>query len=276
VFLYIHPHRLQYLPQFEIKSNPLDVIGFIVTFAFLIALIVFMNVSKRIRNSAAFKGEGIEIKIGSGLKVDGNFYNKVKRFGLSRKEAAVLEEILKSDTGDPYEILLDHAKLDENFELAYKRILRENSAEEAQTDLLELFTIRNAVELFLAAEKSIPAKNALRNFRRKSTNINCEIYLVITEGANSKSRKKLVLQPDTMHAGIIQNISQGGCSIMTTDVLKISSLIKINFKIGSQVSAALGQVVRINKEAREYIYHIKFLKLSKQTIIDLNAFIFEY
>jgi hypothetical protein len=63
---------------------------------------------------------------------------------------------------------------------------------------------------------------------------------------------------------------------MAINALAINNLVKIDFSIGKQANAALGQIIRINKETNRSVYHIKFLKLSKQTIIDLNAFIFGY
>jgi hypothetical protein len=274
MFSWIHPYILQSISQFAIKSNPTDVVGFIVTFAFLIVLIVFMNVSKRIKSSAIFNGRGVEIKTGTGLKLDRTFYGKVRYLDLSKKEAAILEKILKSDGGNPYANLLNSVKVDENFRLAYRKIVREKRMDEAQADLLELFSIRNTVEMGLLTEKKGTGKKLIRNFRRKNTNINCKIYLVIVN--DSKSQKKLVLQHDPMYPGIIQNISQGGCAMIAAGIFKINSMIKIDFNIGKQSDAALGQIIRINKETRNFIYHIKFLKLSKQTILDINTFIFEY
>jgi hypothetical protein len=278
VFL-THLYRLQGINQFAIKSSPADAIGFIVTFAILTALIVFMNVSKRIKDSAAFKGKGVKIKTGTGLKVDSTFYGKIKYLNLSKKEAAVLQKILGSDGGDPAGNLLNSAKVDENFGLVYRRIVREKTAEDAQdaqADLLELFSIRNAVELFLASEKNTTGKNVVRNFRRINTNIDCKIYLVIMNNESSKAKKKLVIQHDSVCPGIIQNISQGGCSMIGPSVLKINSLVKIDFNIDGHTVAALGQIMRINKEANKFIYHIKFLKLSRQAVIDLNTFVFGY
>jgi hypothetical protein len=274
MFSWTHPYILQSISQFAIKSDPPDVVGFIVTFAIIIALIIFMNVSKRIKNSAIFKGSGVEIKTRTGLKLDRTFYGKVKYLDLSKKEAAVLEKILKSDGGSPYANLLSSVKIDENFRLAYRKILREKRIDDAQADLLELFSIRNVVEMALLTEKTRTGKKVIRNFRRKNTNINCKIYLVTIN--NSKSQKKLVLQRDSMYPGIIQNISQGGCAMIAVGTLKINGMIKIDFNIGKQADAALGQIIRINKEAGNFIYHIKFLKLSKQTILDINTFIFEY
>jgi hypothetical protein len=268
-------YRLQ-VAKFAIDSRPSDLIGFIITFALLIALIVFLNVSKRIKNSAAFKGKGVKIRAGTGLKVDGSFYGKIKYLNLTKKEASVLQKTLESDGGDPAASLLDIAKVDENFRLAYKKIVREKAAEDAQADLLELFSIRNAVELFLAAEKNTMGKNIVRNFRRKNTNINCNVYLVVMKNVDSKTPKKLVMQRDPVYPGVIQNISQGGCAIIGSGVLKSNSMIKIDFNIESHTGAALGQIMRINKEANQFIYHIKFLKLAKQTIIDLNTFVFGY
>jgi hypothetical protein len=271
-----HLYHLQSITQFTIVPNPADVIGFVITFALLIALMIFMNVSKWIKNTAAFKGEGVWIKLKTGPKVDRSFYRKVKYLSLTKKEAAVLQKILGSDGGDPAVNLLDIAKVDENFRLDYKKILREKTPEDARDDLLELFSIRNAIELSLATEKNITGKNIVRNFHRKNTNITCKIYLVLLKNVNLNGKKKLVLQHDTVYPGIIQGISQGGCSILAPGVLKSNSFIKIDFDIESHTGAALGQIMRINKEANQFIYHIKFLKLSKQTIIDLNTFVFEY
>ena len=274
MFFGILRYPLQSINQFAIQSDPQDTLGFVITFVILIVLIVFLNVSKRIRNSVIFAGRGLEVKTRTGPKVAGAFYNKIKYMNLGRKEAAVLERILKSDGGNPYANLLNPVKMDENFRLAYKRILREKRADDIQTSLLELFAIRNVVELAISTGKNTKEKNIVRDFRRKNTNIGCKIYLVTMK--NTKGQKKLVLRPDITYQGNIHNISQGGCAIMAAAVLKINSLVKIDFNIGRQAGAALGQIIRINKEANRFIYHIKFLKLSKQTIVDINIFIFDY
>jgi hypothetical protein len=272
------PYLLQSLSEFQIQTNPKDTIGFIVVVVLTTALFIYMNVSKTIRNSKAFKGEGIEIPKWNRPRVDPRFYRTIKSSGLSKREVAKLEKILGYDGGYPEEVLYDSAKLDASFEHAYDHILREYSSEDARQALLELFSIRNAIEYFLTAGKSGNAEIIPHKFRRKQTDIKCVLHVVITKKVRVKFKmqKKLVLANIPMYSGTVLNVSQSGCAILTTQSIKAGSFLKIEFNINDTLVIALGSVRRLNMNGDNWVYHIKFLKLSRNSIIALNSFIFGY
>jgi hypothetical protein len=272
------PYLLQSLNEFQIQSDPKDQIGFVVAVVLLTALIVYMNVSKAIRNSKVFRGEGVELPKLCRPQVDPQFYRTIKTSGLTKWEAEKLEQILKFDSDHPEEVLYDAAKLDASFECAYDRILREYPPENIQRALLELFSIRNAVEYFLAVRKNNGNENVPHKFRRKDTDLKCIFYLVVTKNvqANFQVKKKLVLANVPPYHGILLNVSQGGCAIMSAQNVKTGSFLKIDFKVNDTLVTALGRIQRLNMNGDDRIYHIKFLKLSRNSIIALNTLIFGY
>jgi hypothetical protein len=272
------PHLLQALSEFQIQADPKNAIGFIIAFVLLIAVLIYMNVSKAIMNSKAFRGEGVEIPKWHRPHVDPQFYRTIKSSGLTKREAEKLEKILEYSGDSPEEILYDNAKLDASFEHAYEQILREYPVEKMQSALLEIFSIRNAVEYFLAVKKSGNTEIVLHKFRRKQADIKCIFYLVIAKKVRVplRKKKKLVLVDNPMYRGTLLNVSQGGCAIMTTQSIKAGSFLKIEFKINDTLVTALGSIQRLNMNGDNQVCHIKFLKLSRNSIITLNSFIFGY
>jgi hypothetical protein len=272
------PYLLQSLTEFQIQTDPKDAIGFIIAIVLLTLLFIYMNVSKIIRNSKAFKGEGVEIVKWHSPRVDPHFYQIVKNSGLNKREMEKLEKILHYGSEYPEEVLYNNAKLDASFEHAYDHILRELPPEDTKRELLELFSIRNAVEYFLAVRENGSAENVLHKFRRKQTNIKCIFYLVVTKRVwtGFRTKKKLVLANAPMCHGTLLNVSQSGCAILTTQSIKAGSFLKIEFKINDTLILALGSVQRLNMNGGNWVYHIKFLKLSGNSIITLNSFIFGY
>jgi hypothetical protein len=272
------PHLLQALSEFQIQTDPKNAIGFIIALALLIAVLIYMNVSKAIINSKAFRGEGVELPKWRRPRVNPQFYRMIKSSGLTKREVEKLEKILDYGGDYPEEVLYDSGKLDASFEHAYDQILREYPVEDAQPALLELFSVRNAIEYFLAAREAGNEENVLHKFRRKQTDTKCVFYLVIKKEARIKSRmkEKLVLADTPMYRGTLLNVSQGGCAILTEQSIKAGSFLKIEFKINDTLVMALGSVQRLNMDGSNRVCHIKFLKLSKNSIITLNSFIFGY
>jgi hypothetical protein len=272
------PYLLQSLSEFQIHTSPLGVAGFVVIFVLLTVLFIYLNVSTRIKNTAVFKGKGICIKLWERVQVDADFYNELKYAGLTKKEASALEKILKLNGEDPLVVLKNGDKVNEYFMQSYNNIMRDKNSDNIQQELLDLFSARHNIEYYYSVKRSSPAQTVARNFCRKSLSEPCSIRLITmtnTDG-NLKRQKKLVLQNNEVYSGTFVNISQGGCTITSTQGLKAGSLIKLDFKIDSEPVAALGQIQRINKEGANWVYHIKFLKLSKKSIIALNVFIFDY
>jgi hypothetical protein len=271
-------YLLQSLSEFQIHTSPLSVASFVIIFVLLIVLFIYLNVSKRLKNNAAFNGKGLYIKLWEHVQVDADFYNELKYAGLTKKEASVLEKILKLNGEKPLAVLKNCDKVDEYFMQSYNNIMRDKNSDNIQQELLDLFSARQNIEYYYAVKKSGPKQVVARNFCRKALSVPCTIRLVImkTTDGNLKGQKKLVLQNNVVYSGTFVNISQGGCAISSKHGLKAGSLIKLDFKIDGDPVAALGKILRLNKEGANWVYHIKFLKLSKKSIIALNVFIFDY
>jgi hypothetical protein len=271
-------YLLQDITEFKIQPNPLDAAGFLIVLSCLIALFIFLNVSKKVRDSGLFKNKGFVINKKNRVHVDSGFYHEVKHIGLNKREAAVLEKILKEKGEDPISVLYDETKTDEHFKEAYQNILRDRSGEEKLPVLLDLFSIRNAIEFFYANEKNTFGNTVVRNFRRKSIKSPCIFYLVISVNQDEKSgsRKELVVEEDCKYSGNMLDISQGGCAISINQSIKTGQMIKIEFTLTKQKIAALGQIIRFNKDGDNWIYHIKFLRMSNKSLVALNEYIFGY
>ncbi|MDR0663615.1 MAG: PilZ domain-containing protein [Spirochaetaceae bacterium] len=269
---------LQSISEFEIKTSPLNVAGFVAVFILLAALIIYMNSSERIKKNAVFRGKGVDFKLKERVRFDANFYSQVKYLGFTKRETSVLEKILTINGEAPSVVFHDAGKVDEYFRQSYNKIVRDNDPDNIQQELLELFSIKNAVEYFHAFKKPQTEKAVVRGFRRKVLDAPCVVYKVIVKSPDGKSKgkKTLSVQNDAAYPGKIINVSQGGCSVSMIQNIKTGILIKIDFKIGREPVIALGEILRANKEGANWVYHIKFLKLSKKSLITLNAFVFDY
>ncbi|MDR0383548.1 MAG: PilZ domain-containing protein [Spirochaetaceae bacterium] len=271
-------YMLQSLTEFEITTDPKNVIGFFISLALFVALLIYMNLSKKVRESKVFKGEGVDIIKPRKPGGDPNFYKAIKNSGLNKAEAEKLEKILSFSGGDPLEILRDSAKMDACFQHSRDIVLRETPPENVQREMLEFFSIRNAIEYFLVMNENRSKEAVIHRFRRKQTNIACGFYLVVTKKVRVKfkTKIKLVLSKNPRHTGTMLNVSQSGCAIMAKQNIKADSFLKIEFNVNGTPIAALGKIRRLNRDGDYWIYHVKFLKLSGNSLIALNMFIFDY
>jgi len=112
-----------------------------------------------------------------------------------------------------------------------------------------------------------------RRFRRRQTVIACFMNLVYVEG--SKKKQRLVVDKRRI-SGNIMDISVGGCSIKTTAPVQVGVRFKVEFVIGENTVAALGQVLRTNKTSIATIIHIKFLRVTQKSMNLVNAFVYDF
>jgi c-di-GMP-binding flagellar brake protein YcgR len=112
-----------------------------------------------------------------------------------------------------------------------------------------------------------------RRFRRRRSNIATNIFLVYVEGKGKKQR--LVVDKRRL-SGTLADISVGGCSIKSRAPIQVGSRLKIEFMIGDDNVAALGQVLRSNRTGVGTIIHIKFLRVSRKSMNTINAFVYEF
>jgi len=112
-----------------------------------------------------------------------------------------------------------------------------------------------------------------RRFRRRQTVIACLMNLVYVEGSGKKQR--LVVDKRRLN-GNIADISVGGCSIKTNAPVQVGAKFKIEFTQGNSNVAALGQILRTNRQGMNTTIHMRFLKVSLKSMNIINAFVYEY
>jgi len=112
-----------------------------------------------------------------------------------------------------------------------------------------------------------------RRFRRRQTTLACNLFLVYVEGSGKKQR--LIVDKRRIQ-GNVADISVGGCSIKTMSAVQVGARFKIEFTLGDENVAALGQVLRSNRTGVNTVVHIKFLKVSQKSMNLINAYVYEY
>jgi hypothetical protein len=117
-----------------------------------------------------------------------------------------------------------------------------------------------------------------RKNRRRQVNLSCEFWVVtITKtGSGSHAQTKMIVA-NRKFAGEILDLSPGGCSIRTRGLLKPGLRLKIQFEVNGKSTAALGQVLRINRGSSITSFlHVKFIKASLKALNSINAVVYRY
>lgn len=259
------------------ETTAMHSIIFFAAVGIITSIIIYLNVSKKVRNSKAFTTG----KVGNfeSKTPEDTFYKKLAyRYSLKKNETAYLKELLSSARGEPEETLQNSAATDELFKSAYQRLAREaDSSSDALCELQTLFALRRAIYFFNDNGKNAANGKAPRSSPRRECNINCACYTVELAKVkeNGKTVKKLKLSGASFQ-GRLLDVSSGGCAINAPSLAKTGAQMKIEFNIGKRQIAALGQVIRINKDVNGTIFHIQFLKVQPKTQAALNAFVFSY
>ncbi|MDR0539237.1 MAG: PilZ domain-containing protein [Spirochaetaceae bacterium] len=271
---------LQTLSQFTWHPSLLHVVITLAIFAGIVALVIYLNVSKTVQNSKIVQDGTIDLSKAIPKPVSGAFMHIARQYGLSRAEAAFLEHIF-SETGiKPEEALRNKKNTDECFSIAYKYLKRdsENAADEMR-NMSMFFSIRNAVEYKnMLSEIAHSNKNLIpRKFRRKETGIPCSFSYVVVQNVKQGLKQVQKLSVDGKKiTGALIDVSVGGCAFSTAENIKAGIKLKIEFKAGRNTVAALGAVVRVNKSGNDALAHVQFLKIPPHSHSTLNAFIYDY
>jgi len=115
-----------------------------------------------------------------------------------------------------------------------------------------------------------------RRFRRRQTVIATAFYLVHVTETGRKNERKMTVDKRRF-TGNILDISIGGCSIKTTAPVNTGQRLKIEFtREDNSVVAALGEVLRTNRNGVSTIVHVKFLKVPRRSLNSINAMVYEY
>jgi len=117
-----------------------------------------------------------------------------------------------------------------------------------------------------------------RMYRRKQVSIKCEFFFVrLIESAEKKRPPKLLVD-GRKFAGMVLDISAGGCAVKTSAPIQVGSRLKISIHYDdNQFITVLGQVLRTNRSGGVgTILHIKFLKIPRRAFNAINAMVYEY
>ncbi|MDR2468151.1 MAG: PilZ domain-containing protein [Spirochaetaceae bacterium] len=272
---------LQTLQEFNISSNDTlpHKIAFIAGVIILAAIMIYLNVSKKVRNSKAFSTG----KVGAfdKLSVEDEAYKKIaKTYRLNKVEVVLLKEILSGSRAEPEDVLKNENMLDSLFKTTYQRLAKEViSSPDALRDMQMLFSVRKAIAYFQDnSERAASAKPRIpRASPRAEISAPCVVNLVKLEAVKEKNKlvKKLKVAGEGI-SGTLIDISSGGCAIKSSTNIKAGLQIRIEFAIGNTKIAALGQILRINNDARGIVFHIQFIKIQPRTRCTINAYVFGY
>jgi len=156
-------YPLQSITEFQIQTNPKHTIAFIVGLGLLVGIIVYLNVSKAVKKTAAFQGKGIKSPLQKKLQ-NASFFKLVKMYKLSKAEAAFLEKNLKEAGARDFEIILrSKTKTDEYCKRIYQQIIRDQNAEEAEAELLKAVADPQIGILLISEKLAVLCRETITN-----------------------------------------------------------------------------------------------------------------
>jgi c-di-GMP-binding flagellar brake protein YcgR len=132
--------------------------------------------------------------------------------------------------------------------------------------------VQNQTAMLLAHSNNLRFLSK-RRYRRRQCNLATNLYLVYVEG---KGKKQRLIVDKRRLAGSVSDISVGGCSIKTRVPIQVGSRMKIEFSIGDNNVATLGQILRTNRTSLGTIVHVKFLKVTRKSMNAINAYVYEF
>jgi len=173
---------------------------------------------------------------------------------------------------NPKTVLGSHVKIPKGARLNVLFFTKSNKGFSFETRVIGYSTTRGHPTVKLAHSNQLRFLSQ-RRFRRRQTVVACFMNLVYIEG--SKKKQRLIVDKRRI-SGNILDISVGGCSIKTSAPVQVGVRFKIEFIIGDETLAALGQVLRTNRTNIATIIHIKFLRITQKTTNLINAFVYDF
>jgi hypothetical protein len=262
------------------ENNPWHTIAFFTGISIITVIIIFLNISKTVRNSNLFTSGRIG-NFDHKSRYDISILNLAKFYCLKRQETLLLKKILNASRYYPEQVFSNTEILDSVFKSYYERLEKglENSPAETLRNMKMLFLIRDTIAYFQNNSKAAVGRKRRipRNNFRKQVNFQCTCTSVsiVKTREDGKTVKKFQLE-GTGFRCVVLDISSGGCAVRSFISLKAGSRVKIEFKTGKSVITALGQIIRVNTDVRNIIFHIRFIKIQPKTFCRLNAYIFGY
>jgi hypothetical protein len=107
----------------------------------------------------------------------------------------------------------------------------------------------------------------------------CIFSSVNVHSGSSEKMTKVIYQPaEKKHEGVLEDISAGGCRIITSLPIRQDQYIYVEGPFnGSVTDSAIGIIVRTTKRRDEqYVLHIRFIKIEKAVINRIHAHVYKY
>jgi hypothetical protein len=273
-------YPIQSLDMFRMETSPMRVIAFVAGLGLLVALLVFLSVSKKVKASKTFQSGTIS-RPGNRIKITPDFAKiAAADYMLDHAQIKLLYEKLKAASVDTGTFFESETKIDLGFNETLIKTRRDRGDEtDCETEIGKLYEIRNAIdyvkrarEMRLNDDDSIVHKH-----RRTKVNISASFVEVVEKKVTKgMAKEKKLAALESVYTGNILNISRGGCLLASAHQLKVGGLTKIEFKIGNKKPAVLATIVRVKKEANRFAMNVRFLKVTKISSNTINSFVYNY
>ncbi len=149
-------------------------------------------------------------------------------------------------------------------------IYKDNTPYEIEARVVRYQKGKNNADLLVCAQTDRIVSRTKRAYPRLELFQVCRFSSVKAETKDKKTEYKV---SEKQHEGNLLDISAGGCRISTKLPIKAEQYIHINSNFGiEEEKQAIGLILRTSKtKNEEFILHIKFVKIEKHALNQINA-----
>jgi uncharacterized membrane-anchored protein YhcB (DUF1043 family) len=275
-FNYFFP--LQSLQMFQIETSPTNTLLFILFFVILVGVFVFLSVSKKVQQSKLMQDNTMLASARKRHPKGTGLAKVVRQYELKKDEIEFLQDLFDDYNTDVASTFASRASINRAFAEFYKKIVREAKDEtEQKNNLLKLFTIANTIYYFESARDARMRNEFTRRaYMRKACAEPVATRVgIVTEVEGREGLKKVItlkVSENKSYCNML-DISMRGCALNSAAVIKPKTKIKLEFDLNKKHIAALGEVIRAKSTGTAYTLHVKFIKLSTDSIVNLNVYV---
>ena len=156
----------------------------------------------------------------------------------------------------------------------------DDSGYQFESKIIGFDNVKGSQAILLRHNSKTLKKNQNRKSRRKPFVRNCYFYPIeiITVGSGRKARKKAFVQDRFKHLGTFQDISSGGCSIVSRAPLSPGKLLMMKFEMKKgETITAYGKIKRVVTRKGELPgMHIKFTKVTSRNLNSIYSYVYDF
>ncbi len=135
--------------------------------------------------------------------------------------------------------------------------------------------------VFLLQHTKTMRRSQRRANRRRDIGRNCFFYpvTILETGHGRLARREAVVQQSFRHLGVLQDVSAGGCAIVTQGPLARGKLLRVDFELGAHHRiVAYGKVQRVGGggDGRRNTMHIMFTRVSSRHMNEILAYVYDF